>query len=283
MILNISAYKFIDLPADSLAERRQALTERAIEMGIKGTILLSPEGINLFLAAPEQVMRDYLTFLMQPPEFADLWCKESFSDNQPFARMLVKIKKEIIVMDIDSIKPAQATAPYLAPETLKQWYEEGRDMVVLDTRNTFEIELGHFDQAVDLSLKKFRDFDQALDQLDPALKDKPIVTYCTGGIRCEKAAQRMKDKGFTNVYQLEGGILNYFEQCGGEHYTGECFVFDYRVALDANLKETRTEQCFDCRMPLTLEDLHSKTQTCPHCGSSVSYPPAIHTADHAAA
>lgn len=281
MILNISAYKFVNLNADTLPERKQTMLKRANELGIKGTILLSTEGINLFLAAPKEAINAFTTFLAESPEFANLWCKESWSDNQPFSRMLIKIKKEIIAMGIDSINPAQETAPYISPQTLKRWYEEGRDMVVLDTRNTFEIDLGHFDNAIDLSLKKFRDFDKALDQLDPGIKNKPIVTYCTGGIRCEKAAQRMREKGFTDVYQLEGGILNYFEQCGGEHYQGECFVFDYRVALDPNLNETSTEQCFDCRMPLTLEALHRQEQNCPHCGSAVSYPASIHTADHA--
>lgn len=262
--LNIAAYKFVTLDETALAQLRAHLKQHALANQLKGTILLSTEGINCFLSGTEENIKQFQQTLEQQTEFNDLTYKNSWSDHQPFTRMLVRLKKEIIPLGKPEIKPEQETAPYLEPQKLKQWYEQHKDMIILDTRNDYEVELGTFDQALDLKLKHFRHFPEALKKLPNDAKDKPIVTFCTGGIRCEKAAQHLINEGFKQVYQLKGGILNYFEQCGGEHYHGECFVFDKRVALDSELKETTTQQCYDCRMPLPLSR-QSQQGSCPYC------------------
>ena len=239
--------------------------------GIKGTILLSEaEGMNSFLSGTRQAIDDYYQAL---PELLGrdigITYKESPSETMPFNRMIVKVKKEIISYGHDEIHPLKVTAPRLEPQELKRWYDEGRDFILLDTRNDYEIRLGTFKDAIDLNISNFRSFHEALDSVDPALKDKPVVTICTGGIRCEKAAPALLQKNFKEVYQLEGGILKYFEECGSAHYDGECFVFDHRVAVDAQLNETQTAQCFACREPLTVEEQRSELyeigKHCPYC------------------
>ena len=262
--VNISAYKFVDLSSDALLTYREKLLSQAIEWGIKGTILLSTEGINLFISAPKTVIENYLSFLATFPPFVDLPCKESLSADQPFTRMLVRLKKEIISMGKDEIQPAKKTAPYISATDLKRWYDEGKDMVVLDTRNDYEVGLGTFDKAIDLNISTFRKFPEAVKALPDDVKKKPVVTFCTGGIRCEKAAEYMQQNGFSEVYQLDGGILKYFEECGGEHYQGECFVFDKRVSLNAQLEETSVTQCYACRMPLT-QDQQRDDGVCLYC------------------
>lgn len=279
--LNISAYQFMPLPLEALPEWRQHLRTEAMRLGIKGSILLSHEGVNMFLAAlPEAIAAFRVVLTELHAEFADLWFKESYSEAQPFSRMLVKIKKEIIAMGCDDIAPHTATAPYVTPQQLDEWYAAGKDMVLLDTRNDYEVALGTFEAAVDLNIKKFRDFPEAMVQLGDALKDKTVVTFCTGGIRCEKAAAWMQQQGYQDVYQLEGGILNYFEQSPHAHYQGECFVFDKRVAVDVDLQETPTTQCYGCRQPLTKAVQMAKLTHCPDCGYDISY---CHTATSAAA
>jgi len=264
-IVNLSGYRFVSLSEAQLPQLRADLKARALECELKGTILLSREGINSFLAGTRDNIDCFVAFIRTFPEFKDIWYKESFTNYQPFNRMLVRVKKEIIPMNVDTIIPERQTAPYVTPETLKQWYIEKRDMIVLDTRNDYEVELGTFENAMDLHIAHFREFDDAVDLMPQDLKDKTIVTFCTGGIRCEKAAELMSQKGFKNVYQLEGGIINYFEKCGGDFYNGECFVFDQRVAVNSALAETETKQCFDCRTPLVANTV--KDGKCPHCGS----------------
>lgn len=263
--VNISAYKFVNLQEESLPEFRSKLKDKAVECELKGTILLSVEGINCFLSGTRENMDGYQSFLRQIPEFSDLWYKESFSDHQPFTRMLVRLKKEIIAFGYDEVQPAKHTAPYVTPEELKQWYDEGKEMIVLDTRNDYEVELGTFEKAIDLNIAHFRYFPDAIAMLPEEMKDKIIVTCCTGGIRCEKAAEFMLNKGFKKVYQLHGGILNYFEKCGDAHYDGECFVFDKRVAVDPQLKETATKQCYACRAPIPVH-AQNKDVVCSECG-----------------
>lgn len=264
-IVNLSGYRFVTLTEAQLQTLRVDLKSHALAHDLKGTILLSHEGINAFLAGSRENIDAYVAYLNTISEFEGMWFKESFTDYQPFNRMLVRIKKEIIPMNISSIIPEKATAPYVSPEELKQWYEEKRDMVVLDTRNDYEIEMGTFENALDLHIANFRDFVEAVDSMPAEMREKPIVTFCTGGIRCEKAAELMLQKGFKNVYQLNGGILNYFEKCGGAFYNGDCFVFDQRVAVNSELQETDAKQCFDCRA--ALQNSAIKEGTCPHCGS----------------
>ena len=233
-VINLAGYKFVSL--DALGDLKATLDRHCCELELKGTILLSFEGINVVLAGSEAATTDFQSFVHADPRFADLRFKRSISAYQPFDRMLVKIKKEIITLRAPGVDPAKERAPAVAPVELKRWLDEGREVVLLDTRNAFEVDAGTFDNAMDLRLSSFGQFAQAADRLDPSLKDKTIVTFCTGGIRCEKAAPVLIGKGFRNVFQLDGGILKYFEECGDAHFKGRCFVFDQRVALDGNLR-----------------------------------------------
>jgi UPF0176 protein len=244
--LNISAYKFVPLPdADAL---RDSLLARATALQLKGTILLAEEGINLFLAGPAPAVQGFVGQLRQDARFADLTPKESWSATQPFKKMLVKVKREIIRMDHPAIQPAQGRAPAVSPATLKRWLDagaddEGRPVVLLDTRNGFEVDEGTFEGAIDWRLGKFSDFPQALLEHQAELQDKTVVSFCTGGIRCEKAAIFMREHDLPNTYQLDGGILKYFEETGGAHYRGHCFVFDERRTVDARLDPQPKSSC----------------------------------------
>lgn len=266
-IINISAYRFA--PLEDLPALKDRLKSAAATGGLKGTILLSSEGINLFVAGERAGLDALLTVIHAVPGLADLTPKESRSARQPFNRMLVKIKKEIIAFGVPGIDPARRPAPRLAPRTLKQWLDEGRPVTLLDTRNDYEVNAGTFVGALPAGIRHFRDFPQAVAKLPDALKEQPVVTFCTGGIRCEKAGPYLESVGFKNVFQLDGGILKYFEECGGAHYRGECFVFDGRVGVDAALRETATVMCFVCRMPLSVADQqhphYVPEKSCPHC------------------
>ena len=240
-ILNISTYKFVPLP--DAEELRELLRARADALQLKGTILLAEEGINMFLAGPAQDVRGFVQALQTDPRFADLAPKESWSEAQPFRKMLVKVKREIIRMNHPAIQPAKGRAPAIAPATVKRWLDQGHDddgrpVVTLDTRNDFEVDEGTFDGAIDWRITKFTEFPDALRAHVDDLKDKTVVSFCTGGIRCEKAAILMREEGLEHVYQLEGGILKYFEETDGSHYHGGCFVFDERRALGADLQTT---------------------------------------------
>jgi len=232
--INLAGYKFVSLNA--LEDLKASLKLRCDELALKGTILLSCEGINVVVAGSEEGTAAFQISMHEHPSLNDMRFKRSTSSFQPFERMLVKIKKEIITLRLPGIDPANARAPAIAPAELKRWIDEGRDIVLLDTRNTFEVEAGTFEHAMHLGLDSFGQFADAADKIDPSLKDKTIVTFCTGGIRCEKAAPLLIEKGFRAVYQLDGGILEYFENCGDAHFKGRCFVFDQRVALDGNLQ-----------------------------------------------
>ena len=232
--INLAGYKFVAL--DGLDDLKARLERRCHELALKGTILLSFEGINVVLAGSVEATKNFQASIQADPRFADLRFKRSESAYQPFDRMRVKIKREIITLRMPGIDPAKARAPAIAPAELKRWLDEGREVVLLDTRNAFEVDAGTFDNAMDLRLGSFGQFAQAAERLDPSLRDKTVVTFCTGGIRCEKAAPVLIGKGFRNVFQLDGGILHYFEECGDAHFKGRCFVFDQRVTLDGNLQ-----------------------------------------------
>lgn len=268
--VNIAAYKFVTL--GDLPVRRKRLLDQCRRLDLKGTILLSAEGINLFLAGTRAAVDELLADLRAEPGLADLEVKESLSDHQPFTRMLVRLKKEIIAFGVDGIDPRVRTSKRLSPTQLKAWLDEGRAVTLLDTRNDYEVKVGTFDRALPVNVDEFRDFPRAVRQLPESLKDQTIVTFCTGGIRCEKAAPFLEQAGFKDVYQLDGGILKYFEECGGAHYRGECFVFDQRVALNPELKETDAAQCFVCQSPLLGDDTRSPLyvpgKSCPHCHRS---------------
>ena len=237
-ILNISTYKFTPL-ADTAALRDE-LEARALDLDLKGTILLAEEGINLFLAGPAPDVRAFVAQLQADVRFADIAPKESWSATQPFRKMLVKVKGEIIRMNHPAIQPVQGRAPAIDAQTAKRWLDQGHDdlgrpVVTLDTRNTYEVDEGTFAGALDWRLNKFTEFPDALQAHKAELADKTVISFCTGGIRCEKAAIYMREAGLPHVYQLEGGILKYFEETGGAHYQGGCFVFDERRALGADL------------------------------------------------
>ena len=237
-ILNISAYKFVPLPdAPAL---RDLLHGWATALQLKGTILLAGEGINLFLAGPAADVRGFVARLHTDPRFADIAPKESWSTSQPFKKMLVKVKNEIIRMDHPAIQPSQGRAPAVDAATVKRWLDQGMDdagrpVVTLDTRNDFEVDHGSFVGAIDWRISKFSQFPAALRAHKADLQGKTVVSFCTGGIRCEKAAILMREEGLDHVYQLEGGILKYFEETDGAHYQGSCFVFDERRTLEADL------------------------------------------------
>jgi UPF0176 protein len=240
MILNISTYLFT--PLEDLSEFREKLLEKCLSHELKGTILIAPEGINMFLAGQEQSVRDFFQWLHQDSRFANIETKDSWSSNQPFKKMLVKIKTEIIRMNHPSVQPSTGRAPSVKPVDLQRWLAQGHDdagrpIVLLDTRNTFEVHYGTFDQAIHFDIPKFSDFPEAIKKHKEEFKDKTIVSFCTGGIRCEKANLFMREIGLKNSVQLDGGILKYFEEVGKDHYTGDCFVFDERVALDPALNE----------------------------------------------
>jgi UPF0176 protein len=264
-VINISVYKFT--PLADLLPLRDRLRHLTAEAGLRGTILLSPEGINLFVAGLRASVDTLLVALRAVTGLEDLNPKESTSDEQPFNRMLVKIKKEIIAFGVEGIDPARRPTAKLAPRILKQWLDEGRPVTLLDTRNDYEIRMGTFRAALPAHIDHFREFPGAVRKLPEALKHQPIVMFCTGGIRCEKAGPFMEKSGFTNVHQLDGGILKYFEECGGAHYQGECFVFDRRVGVDPELRKTNSVLCYNCQLPLTEEE-----QRHPHYIPDVSCP-----------
>ena len=264
---NIAAYQFA--PLDDLDGLRTRLKVACLRLSLKGTILLSPEGINLFVAGSLGSVDKLLDLVRSIPGLADLTAKYSQSEQQPFSRMLVKLKKEIIAFGVEGIDPAVKTAPKLKPRELKKWLDEGRPVTLLDTRNDYEVKLGSFKGALRAEIDHFREFPDAVRRLPGSLKAEPVVMFCTGGIRCEKAGPFMEREGFRNIFQLDGGILKYFEECGDAHYDGECFVFDQRVGLDGSLRETGSVLCFNCQMPLTTEEQrhphYVPDRSCPHC------------------
>ena len=287
-ILNLSFYRFQDL--DEPVQHRLPLREFAEAAGLRGTVLLSTEGVNGFVAGPPEAARAFLQLVRDRLGMPDLDAKESWSEKIPFQKMLVKMKKEIIPMGAPElpveensdaplhaeIRPRLKTAARLDPKELKAWLDSGKPVRLIDTRNEYEISLGTFVGAQSYGLRTFRKFPDELKraQAEARIDDEtPTVMFCTGGIRCEKAGAYALDLGLKNVYQLEGGILKYFELCGGAHYDGECFVFDRRVAVTPDLKPSQKfTLCYACRTPLTPEDLESPhyvyEKACPHCVST---------------
>lgn len=237
VVLNVSAYLFTHLK--DAAQLRGPMRERAVAAGLKGTIILAEEGINLFLAGAPEPLRAFLDELRADSRFAALRATESWSSVQPFRKMLVKLKREIIRMDRPAIRPGEGRAPAVSPDTLRRWLDQGhddggREVVMLDTRNAFEVDDGAFDGAVDWRLQRFTQFPDAVAAHRDELRDKTVVSYCTGGIRCEKAALVLREEG-VDAWQLQGGILGWFAAQRQAHYRGDCFVFDERVTVDSAL------------------------------------------------
>jgi len=269
-IVNIATYKFITLDGD-LQETRSRFLKKCKDLSLLGTILIAREGVNIIAAGTSDNINEFKQFLRDELHDEDLFFKESFSDYQPFLRLVVKVKAQVIPVDDLEIKPEEFTGPRVSPEEFKKWMDEDKDIVVLDTRNEFEVNIGTFKNAHDMKLEEFREYGKKIKDLPEEWKDKTIVTFCTGGIRCEKATPLMIKNGFKNVYQLDGGILNYFEKVGSDHYDGDCFVFDRRIALNSKLEETDLIKCFNCQHPLSPKEQSLDTfrlgQYCPYCYS----------------
>jgi len=234
-IKNVAFYTFFK-PNFELEHIRAILHQRMLELKIKGSILLAPEGINCSLAGKTEEMDAFLQFLFETIGITNAALKISYSKEIPFKRSLVKVKEYIVAKPGETpIDLAEDAAPYISPEEFHQWLKENKKMVVLDTRNDFEYEVGRFKNALHLGTKHFADFEEDLQKAPQEWQSIPVITFCTGGIRCEKAAPLMLKKGFQEVYQLDGGILSYFKKVGRGYFEGECFVFDERLALNEHL------------------------------------------------
>ena len=266
-VVNIAGYKFEPLvdPIDLVSLYQQ----KCDELELKGTMLISKNGINFSLAGTQKATDTIIAFLEEDNRFLNIPLKVTYSNTQPFRRMKVRLKKEIISLGRMDINPRELTGKRISPQDLKNLLDNKEDVLVLDTRNEYETRVGKFENAIDLNLDTFRDFPKAIESLPEEYKDKQIVMYCTGGIRCEKASAVMMKAGFVDVKQLEGGVLDYFKETGGTYWEGDCFVFDERVALDTELNETDYIYCYICREPLSAEEKASPdfkiNEYCPYC------------------
>ena len=266
-VVNIAGYKFEPLvdPIDLVS----LYQKKCDELELKGTMLISKNGINFSLAGTQQATDTIIAFLEEDNRFLNIPLKVTYSETQPFRRMKVRLKKEIISLGRKDINPRELTGERISPQDLKNLLDNKEDVLVLDTRNEYETRVGKFENAIDLNLDTFRDFPEAVESLPEEYKDKQIVMYCTGGIRCEKASAVMMKAGFADVKQLEGGVLDYFKETGGAYWEGDCFVFDERVALDTELNETDYIYCYICREPLSAEEKASPdfkiNEYCQYC------------------
>ena len=266
-VVNIAGYKFE--PLENPYDLVRMYQQKCDELKLKGTMLISKNGINFSLAGTQQATDTIIAFLEEDNRFINIPLKVTYSETQPFRRMKVRLKKEIISLGRKDINPRELTGERISPQDLKNLLDNKEDVLVLDTRNEYETRVGKFENAIDLNLNTFRDFPEAIESLPEEYKDKQIVMYCTGGIRCEKASAVMMKAGFTDVKQLEGGVLDYFKETGGAYWEGDCFVFDERVALDTELNETDYIYCYICREPLSAEEKASPdfkiNEYCPYC------------------
>lgn len=261
-------YQFVSLP--DYREMADPLRRRCKELGLKGTLLLASEGINGTVAGSREAVDGILAYLREDPRMAGLECKESPADEQPFYRMKIKEKREIVTMGVEDIDPRRTAGTYVPPREWNRLISDP-DVLVIDTRNHYEHAIGSFERAVDPGTETFREFpDYVNERLDPE-RHRKVAMFCTGGIRCEKATAYLKEQGFDEVYHLQGGILKYLEEVPPEEslWRGECFVFDNRVAVNHRLEPGSYDQCHGCRHPITEEDKRSpeymKGVSCPRC------------------
>ena len=270
-ISNITGYKFT--PITNTKSLQEEILKHSKRLGLKGTVLISKKGLNFSIAGESEYSKDFITFLRSDKRFSDIDIKTTYNEYQPFRKMLVRIKKEIISMGVDQIDPFTFTGEKISPKELHKKLNNKEDIILLDTRNEYEVRLGTFENAVDLNLDSFRDFPKEIKNLKQEMKDKEIVMFCTGGVRCEKASALMLKNGFKDVKQIDGGVINYFKETGGAFWKGDCFVFDDRVALDKELKETDYILCYRCREPLNKEEIGSDKykidEYCPYCFDDV--------------
>ncbi len=261
-------YKFVSLP--DYEALREPLLEWCRAAGVKGTLLLASEGINGTVAGSRAAIDGLLDYLRRDPRLADLSHKESLHEEVPFYRMKVKLKREIVTMGVEGIDPAQVVGTYVEPAAWNSLISDP-DVVVVDTRNDYEVELGSFEGAVNPKTGSFREFPAYVaEHLDP-VKHKKVAMFCTGGIRCEKSTAYLREQGFEEVYHLKGGILKYLEEVPKENslWQGECFVFDNRVSVDHDLERGSYDLCHGCREPVSgqdkLSDKYVEGITCPRC------------------
>ena len=261
-------YKFVTL--DDYQEVKAPLLNFMLDQHIRGTLLLAQEGINGTVAGSRDAITALLSFLRNDIRLAELSYKESFVDEMPFLRTRVKLKKEIVTMGVEGIDPKRVVGTYVKP---KDWNAliNDPDVILVDTRNDYEVQVGTFKNALNPDTESFREFPQYVkEHLDPS-KNKKVAMFCTGGIRCEKSTAYLKEQGFDEVYHLEGGILKYLEEVPEQDslWEGECFVFDERVTVNHALQKGSYDQCNACRMPITeqdkLSDKYEHGISCPHC------------------
>ncbi|MDJ0612425.1 MAG: rhodanese-related sulfurtransferase [Rhizobiaceae bacterium] len=266
-------YKFVSLP--DFEQKKSLIETVAIENSVMGTILLASEGINGTVSGPEDGLRALLTFIREDPRLSDLEHKESWADENPFYRMKVRLKKEIVTLGVEGVSPTKTVGDYIPAEKWNDFISDP-NVTVIDTRNDYEVAIGTFKNAVNPETNSFREFPDWLDAQSDLAKDAKIAMFCTGGIRCEKSTSLLKERGFENVYHLDGGILKYLENVPEQEslWEGECFVFDQRVSVGHGLKQGPYDLCHACRYPITDEDKMSETYapgiSCPHCHDTMS-------------
>lgn len=268
VIVVAAFYKF--LPLDNLPELQQSIRQVCDEAGVMGTILLADEGINGTIAGSHEGVEKLFIYLRSLEGLADLSNKLSCSDENPFYRMKVRLKKEIVTLGVEGLSPRRQIGQYVAPE---DWNEliSRPEVRLIDTRNDYEVGLGTFEGAENPDTQSFRDFPAWVEKNLSPDKDQEVAMFCTGGIRCEKSTSLLKEMGYKNVYHLQGGILNYLEHVPVENslWKGDCFVFDNRVTVDHDMEEGRYVLCPACRMPLSEEDKQSprfeENVSCPRC------------------
>ncbi|MEZ9237761.1 rhodanese-related sulfurtransferase [Shewanella sp. 10N.286.52.A9] len=266
-------YKFVALPHYEAI--RAPLLDKMESSEIRGTLLLAKEGINGTVAGSQQAIDGLLEWLATQDGLADIVYKLSFDDNMPFYRTKVKLKKEIVTMGVEGIDPREVVGTYVKPKDWNQLISDP-EVLLVDTRNDYEVQIGTFKNAVNPVTETFREFPEYVkENLDPN-KHKKVAMFCTGGIRCEKSTAYLKEQGFDEVYHLEGGILKYLEEVKPEQslWEGECFVFDNRVAVNHQLEKGGYDQCNACRMPITQEEMQTEAYvqgvSCPHCIDKIS-------------
>ncbi len=270
--LTAALYKFVSLP--HYKSLQAPILEACISNNIKGTLLLAEEGINGTIAGLPQDIYSLLDFLRSDAIFencfADLEHKESFASEHPFYRMKVKLKKEIVTLGVPGVSPTKKVGTYVKPEDWNALISDP-DVILIDTRNDYEVDIGTFKGAIDPRTTTFREFPECVTEHFDKTKHKKVAMFCTGGIRCEKASSYMIDQGFEEVYHLQGGILKYLETVpqAESMWEGECFVFDQRVAVKHNLEVGEFDQCYACRHPLSPAEMQSTQYTagisCPYC------------------
>ncbi len=256
--VHTTAYQFLDTEEDETLRRGLLKTCQALRLA--GNITLAPEGINLSLAGPEDAVREIEQFLLDESPFTQLQFRRSRMAEAPFSKMIVRFRPALLPVRMDTPVARRRPGAHLPPQQLCEWLDEARPIRLLDVRNVYETRLGRFDAAEALPVHQFREFEEAAHALPP--DTRPLVTYCTGGIRCELASAWLREQGHPEVWQLSGGILNYFEQCGGRHWQGDCFVFDDRLAVDPRLRATYPRLCRSCQKPLA--DI--RLGRCAECG-----------------